>query len=729
MTSAQLFAVATVLGVWTTVAAVCIGVGLLGRRWDAAARLSLDSLLRAFWFGLAIVVAIAQVWHFFLPINLLLVILLAGAGAAGWTVNLRHVPDLVPRSNTSWLGVLTVALFTLWAALLAIGAPLYFDAGLYHLPTVQWLVSHSIVPGLGNLHDRLAFNNSSLLVTALLEVALPNQSQHFASGVFVLPMAALIAGRAVGFWSEGPERRAANALPLLLMTPLVGLVASPLISATSTDVPANFAVMFGMVWLFDLLSDRTHDQRWRSRTDLLIVTVFTLGAVFKVSHVVIGAAGSALALFAANSGAMVRSTWWPRVWNRTNLTACVLAAMLMIPWMARGVITSGYPVYPITVGAFPVDWRIPEEQARIVQRLAITDARLARHVTDITSPLLDGFRWVPIWLRNQFAGVQIGMTVLPALIALGAFGAIVAARLLIRTPRRIELTGHEILAYVPIVVAMLAWFFTIPAPRFGTCLFWPLAALSGAVFVGACAAHASRPTLAVLIGAAIMLGTTPIAGVIVLTRLGGIRGVPLLIPPNTEMGLYPPPNPELTVFRTRGGLPLHTLFRDPRAWNAPLPNTPFPSPRISLRDPARVASGFAYDRTPSARPPVAAMAEVREFLHAQAKPGDVVYADDAARLFLMQSPIPNAQFVPPARWSGEPPRTLEDHLIGIGQLRGKPRAWVVFADGPESGSFDVQQPLLYLLDWMGPRAGSFHARDGGASLYLYLLPKPEGTEH
>ena len=67
---------------------------------------------------------------------------------------------------------------------------------------------------------------------------------------------------------------------------------------------------------------------------------------------------------------MLAVTWWlrhepaNRVLRGVTLTSvAALTLGLSLSWVGRGVILSGYPAYPSRIGALPVDWRVPTEQA------------------------------------------------------------------------------------------------------------------------------------------------------------------------------------------------------------------------------------------------------------------------------------------------------------------------------------------------------------------------------
>ena len=68
---------------------------------------------------------------------------------------------------------------------------LHFDSGLYHAQAIRWIEEYGVVPGLANLHCRLAYNSSAFVLTALYSMEfLVGQSLHTVAGfmAYILAM-------------------------------------------------------------------------------------------------------------------------------------------------------------------------------------------------------------------------------------------------------------------------------------------------------------------------------------------------------------------------------------------------------------------------------------------------------------------------------------------------------------------------------------------------------------
>ncbi|MCZ7582724.1 MAG: hypothetical protein M5R36_04970 [Deltaproteobacteria bacterium] len=193
--SSALLPLAELAALWLGVIAVLWGLGLFAVRFVTAGAAAHGL---PFWWGLFAVTVFLQLWHLAAPISLVTLLVVAGGGIAGLVVNRRAVVQSV-REN-AWL-LAAVSSLGLWIANRALAAPRLPDFGLYHVPMMRWTQAYAIVPGLGNLHGRLAFNNSSLLYAALVDKAPGNGSGWLAFGgpMLLVFRGRLISRRRAGF--------------------------------------------------------------------------------------------------------------------------------------------------------------------------------------------------------------------------------------------------------------------------------------------------------------------------------------------------------------------------------------------------------------------------------------------------------------------------------------------------------------------------------------------------
>lgn len=194
---------------------------------------------------------------------------------------------------------------------------------------------------------------------------------------------------------------------------------------------------------------------------MIAILAFSLATTFKLSMIVTGGLGVAIAFMAmlkANSGVGKR---------RTLLCASLLfSALLLLPWIGRSLVLSGYPFYPSSSLSLPVDWRVPPALANSDAAWVRSWARLP-HVSPLET---EGFGWLAPWWKNAW-GNREGFKA-PVLLSLIPSLILVIQGLRRRLP---DLSGGLWLL-VPSLSGVLFWFIEAPALRFGEASLWASAA-------------------------------------------------------------------------------------------------------------------------------------------------------------------------------------------------------------------------------------------------------------
>jgi len=458
-----LSAILSLLLTWAVLFLIFAGLGLLVHRALGSRIECAEDWLTRFWIGWAAVIAILQVWHLFLPVGWPAFVLIAVIGIAGLLWNAQ---DIWRWAQTRFVWKLILGSFLLipaiWLALRAILPPLVYDSGLYHLSAVRWAASYPIVPGLGNLHGRLAFNNSYFLYVAMLEIGpWAGRSYHVANGLlfWVLFAQILLSGFNLLDVRNGWQTR--DLFHALLLAPVVYQSRDYYVSSPYPD-PVIF--ILGVVLtsqLITLFSQQVPYQHKETGKVLAIITTASIGITVKTSFVVFGSISAGLALLLGLIGHRQ-----DRVKARRTLVWAVTAATaILLPWMVRGVILSGYVAYPSTIGAFPVEWRIPQP--------AVIDAAnwirsWARAPGIHWSAVLGNWDWFSPWAYNTLKAYFD--VLIPFLLAIGSSLLIFPLRLVrIRDSQAIQ---WAILA--PALVNLAFWFVTAPDLRFAGASFWIL---------------------------------------------------------------------------------------------------------------------------------------------------------------------------------------------------------------------------------------------------------------
>ncbi len=282
------------------------------------------------------------------------------------------------------------------------------------------------------------------------------------------------------------------------------------------------------------LEEKTPEEDKTRRMNLVAtMLLFSLAPTFKISSMVFASTGWTLALVKLWS---LSRTTPQRKWLATG--AVLLSAAIVLPWMGRGLMLTGYPLYPSTVLSIPVDWKESATDAQWQGDFARSFARV-------------------------FAGALAG--------------------LFTRWRRRSEEPVPDWLwLLLPGLTGMLFWFLEAPAVRFGELALWTTAATLGTlpairVLDTSGRRHVALAALLLITGWAahprLLWGSNfrPSIGVRSFLRLPEARVLP---------------------HRTLSGMVLYVPVETNQCWDAPLPCAPEFNRLVLLRQPGNLKGGF-----------------------------------------------------------------------------------------------------------------------------------------
>ncbi|MDP6979349.1 MAG: hypothetical protein QF570_12225 [Myxococcota bacterium] len=551
---------AVLLG-WLCLALAFAGLGSLLER--AVAPGAPPALARSFWLGFAVWLGALEVLHFFVALQGWGVSLpLFALGAVGvalhariWWTALRTGASANPLA---WVGF---AVFVAWLCNRALGPLLTVDAGLYHLQSIQWATQHPLVGGLANLHGRLAFNSSAFLWMGSLDALFaPVRGFHLASGLLI---GCAVAERIARICGPGDARRKRFEASMLL--PL-GYAATVMhVSSTSPDWTVLVLGLTAGSLGLDLLSTPARDDAWRSF--VCLAAVAAAGVTIKLSF-----AALAVAIAIVHTARALRANSKLRLGSRAWVITAALVLWLAVPWTVRGIELSGYPAYPLTWFAPDVAWQTPPSRVRAEVDWIRGWARApGRDPAEVNR----GWDWLVPWARARLKqSDSVALLVFPLATLFVAIPGV-------RRPRRPDPRG---LATLPFAVAVVAWFISAPDPRFlGAALWVPVGWLASA------ASEQAKPArLQQAVRWVVAAGFAIYCAAMAASLDAWIIG----------------PSPSLEVrsattkaVRTRNGLELNVPVKGDRCWEAPLPCTPYPAPRLGLRNPDEPWSGYILVET------------------------------------------------------------------------------------------------------------------------------------
>src|SRR5690242_7657843 len=320
-----------ILLTWTAVALVLIGLGsLVLRRFDTD-----FLLLDAFWLGLAVSIALLELWNLLWAVNEAITIMLGCLGLAGL---LENSTALFHRIKTAFLSARRLiplyAVMVLFLALRASGPCDYYDTGLYGWQAVRWIQAYPVVPGLANVHGRFGLDSSVFLcIAALSQGVWRGLGFHLFTGFLIAAMGFTLLPACLRL-ARGSSASAADWFYGILAIPISSWAFREPIVGTETDQPATIACLVGAGLLFEELQRRTSegDRRPDFARLLTAASLFSLAVTFKESTVVFAVLAWRLSFWLIWSG--VRSLGNRR---RSIVAPLALSTLIVVPWLARGI--------------------------------------------------------------------------------------------------------------------------------------------------------------------------------------------------------------------------------------------------------------------------------------------------------------------------------------------------------------------------------------------------------
>ncbi len=315
-----------------------------------------------------------------------------------------------------------------------------YDTYLYHAQAVRWIEEYGIVPGLGNLHNRLAYNSSLLPLQALfsLKFMWGGRSLHSINGFIGL----LLISYAVCSLKvlRTHKFHGSDFFRIILIFYIVSQ--NDVISSLNTDFFALAMVLYLLIKWMTLTEEK--------ETPVEAYVCLCLLCIFSVSLKLSAAMIMLLVLSALVK--LIRK----RQWKELGIYA-VLGILVILPFLIRNVIISGYLIYPYPeLDIFSFNWKMPEYTLFYDRNEVKSWAMGVRDGNRYRVPFTE---WFPVWIEDlsRFQKLEVYIFPLSVLFAVG-----------IAVWKTIKYKMADYFCIVVTITAIvLFWFWGAPAIRFG----------------------------------------------------------------------------------------------------------------------------------------------------------------------------------------------------------------------------------------------------------------------
>jgi hypothetical protein len=422
-------------------------------------------------------------------------------------------------------------------------APSIYDTGLYHVQSVRWIEEFRVVPGLGNLHIRLAFNSSWSLLTALFSFRWAGNFPFYAlNGFFTLICFGFLLTVQNQFLIH--RNRLSAIVSVFLIVSLI-LFGTHGVASIDQDQPAM--ILLWMIFLLFIIRQSCND-RVTSNMDFVLVILSVFSITIKLSTLPVLLIPGFLLLHHMREGN-----------RRFILVSLISCLFILLPWLLRNILLSGYLIFPYAnLDVLDVDWKIPVQAVSNLQAVILAWARIP--YMDMDKVLsMSASDWLPIWFNNNPRYLHY----LLLIAVLGNSGMmIVGWKNKDKRINRLFLPGSFLLA-------LTFWFSNAPDYRFGMGFLIPGAIYPVANIVNRLVVHASENGLKI-IDKFLWFWTLLILSFTLSLSI-------LYLPEDHSAWLRPAGYPKPIVHQqVVDGLSVYVPDRGEHCWDAPLPCTPYP---------------------------------------------------------------------------------------------------------------------------------------------------------
>lgn len=330
---------------------------------------------------------------------------------------------------------------------------IHYDTGLYHAQSIRWIEEYGIVPGLGNLHSRLAYNSAAFCLSALYSMAfLGGQSYHVCAG-FLGFLLSLVCGEALAVHRDRKP----------LLSDFARLIGIYYLLNTFDEIVSPASDYF-MVLLVLYIVIRWLDLTERKEKSYL---PFAMLCVLSVVVLTIKLSGALILLLTLKPAFMMIKE------KRKKEIAVFLGLGILtaIPFFIRNVILSGWLVYPFTaIDLFSFDFKIPRGMADYDAKEIQVWGRGYSDVKKYNEPLEI---WLPRWVKGLGGTDKVFL-----IMALSGIVILILLLVYACLKKKGEMADYLFVESV-LTVCFLFWLLSAPLIRYGCVFLWMTPALIG----------------------------------------------------------------------------------------------------------------------------------------------------------------------------------------------------------------------------------------------------------
>ena len=331
--------------------------------------------------GIGVLAIYSETFSLFLGVGLLANLLMLVVDIfviAKWReVLVNRIKNLISEKRNVWYVIIII--FFVYISMTYMFEVVTYDTGLYHSQAVQWIEEYGVVPGLGNLHHRFAYNSAIMCLQALFSMKfLFGQQMHCVNGFMFI----LFTSYAVTSMKFVKNKRIYIS-DFLRVAFFIYYNMDTSFSSLGSDLISLCLVIYIVIKYVEGIEDDISNIEYYCYLSILALIAIS----FKLSVALI----VLIVIYPAYM--LIKDKNWKLI-----IKLISLGVVLTLPFLIRNIIISGYIVYPFPkLDLFSFDWKMNKY-------VCLWDAKEVKSwgqgVCDAN--LSPTFReWFEIWINRQ----------------------------------------------------------------------------------------------------------------------------------------------------------------------------------------------------------------------------------------------------------------------------------------------------------------------------------------
>lgn len=270
--------------------------------------------------------------------------------------------------------------FLLSALVFSLNPPFAYDSGLYHIQSIKWIQEYSVVPGLANLHGRFGFNPNIFTIFALTSLKEIFKQEIFSVNFVIYSILVLHSINRI--YKILKQEGFTN---FFLLHSIVLFLILEQFMSLSSPTPDLISIVLPLYILTNLPKNENgiHSKlNLENYFSSIILSVYTISV--KLSTIPLCILILLLIIRYKFDG-------------KKLLIVISIIFLILLPWLIRNVILSGYLIYPFSaIDIFNFDWKVPLN-AVVSEKLSITGWARNPGEGYKEAAQMKFWEWFPIW--------------------------------------------------------------------------------------------------------------------------------------------------------------------------------------------------------------------------------------------------------------------------------------------------------------------------------------------